>query len=452
MKIDCPECSADSRPHPGGRQPLARCRHRALFDGALRLGPRLLGRSGSPPTSWWSAFPGQFRNWFYALLSMSTMMENVPPFKTLLGHALVRDEEGQEMHKSTGNTIWFDEAAERMGCDVMRWIYCRQNPVNNLNFGWHVGEETRRKFFNTLWNVYAFFCNYARLDGFDPAAEPVPYAERQRHRPLAAQRPATAGARRQRAAGGLRRGRPDRPRREVRRRPLQLVRAPQPPPLLARPGRGRPRQAGRLPDAPRDAGDALPPAGARHPVRHRGDVRPPRGGAGRRCARQRAPDRVPAAQRGTGGRGPQPGHGRGHAGRLRRAAVADGGAGARAPTAAGADGGGRRCRGRRAAALRAAGAGRAERQVAGPRRERRRPGHLHHRAEHGGARAEVQGRGRQGGRRAEVRRPERGGPRRAGRGGAGPARRRHGVPHPARGGGGAPRDAGRTRPWPTWAR
>ncbi len=123
-------------------------------------------------------FPGQFRNWFYALLSMSTMMENVPPFKALLGHALVRDEAGQEMHKSTGNTIWFDEAAERMGCDVMRWIYCRQNPVNNLNFGWHVGEETRRKFFNTLWNVYAFFCNYARLDGFDPAAGPVPYAER----------------------------------------------------------------------------------------------------------------------------------------------------------------------------------------------------------------------------------------------------------------------------------
>ena len=123
-------------------------------------------------------FPGQFRNWFYALLAMSTMMENVPPFKTLLGHALVRDEEGQEMHKSTGNAIWFDDAAERMGCDVMRWIFCRQNPVNNLNFGWHVGEETRRKFFNTLWNVYAFFCNYARLDGFDPAAEPVPYAER----------------------------------------------------------------------------------------------------------------------------------------------------------------------------------------------------------------------------------------------------------------------------------
>jgi len=124
-------------------------------------------------------FPGQFRNWFYAMLAMSTMMENVPPFKTLLGHALVRDESGREMHKSTGNAIWFDDAAERMGCDVMRWIFCRQNPVNNLNFGYGVGDQVRRKVFNTLWNVYAFFCNYARLDGFDPASEPVPLEERQ---------------------------------------------------------------------------------------------------------------------------------------------------------------------------------------------------------------------------------------------------------------------------------
>ncbi len=124
-------------------------------------------------------FPGQFRNWFYAMLAMSTMMENIPPFKTLLGHALVRDENGEEMHKSAGNAIWFDDAAEKMGVDVMRWIFCRHNPVNNLNFGYNLGKEIERKVFNTLWNVYAFLANYARLDGFDPNASQVPPAERQ---------------------------------------------------------------------------------------------------------------------------------------------------------------------------------------------------------------------------------------------------------------------------------
>ncbi len=124
-------------------------------------------------------FPGQFRNWFYALLAMSAMMENLPPFRTLLGHALVRDEKGEEMHKSAGNAIGFDEAAEKMGVDTLRWIYLRQSPVANLNFGYGIADAVKRRFFNTWWNVYAFFTNYARSDRFDPGRTAVPVAERQ---------------------------------------------------------------------------------------------------------------------------------------------------------------------------------------------------------------------------------------------------------------------------------
>src|SRR5208337_3900529 len=58
------------------------------------------------------SFPGQFRNWFYAMLAMSTMMTGRAPFKVLLGHALVRDQKGEEMHKSKGNAIPFDGAAD----------------------------------------------------------------------------------------------------------------------------------------------------------------------------------------------------------------------------------------------------------------------------------------------------------------------------------------------------
>ncbi len=124
------------------------------------------------------SFPGQFRNWFYALLAMSAMMERVPPFKTLVGYALVRDERGQEMHKSLGNAIWFDDAAEQMGVDVMRWLYTGHNVTTNLNFGYGPGDQVRRRVINTLWNVFAFFCNYARLDGFDPESERVPLDRR----------------------------------------------------------------------------------------------------------------------------------------------------------------------------------------------------------------------------------------------------------------------------------
>ena len=113
-------------------------------------------------------FPGQFRNWFYAILTMSTVMENRPPFKTILGHALVKDEHGEDMHKSSGNAIWFEEAAEKMGVDIMRWLFMRSTPFNNINFGYGPGDEVRKNLV-TLWNTYAFWTNYAILDGINPA-------------------------------------------------------------------------------------------------------------------------------------------------------------------------------------------------------------------------------------------------------------------------------------------
>lgn len=113
-------------------------------------------------------FPGQFKNWFYALIAMSTALEDTNPYKTLLGHALVRDEHGREMHKSTGNAIWFEDAAEKMGVDVMRLMYVKQNPVQNLNFGYTPANEILRRFVLILWNTYSFFTTYASVDKWKP--------------------------------------------------------------------------------------------------------------------------------------------------------------------------------------------------------------------------------------------------------------------------------------------
>jgi isoleucyl-tRNA synthetase len=117
-------------------------------------------------------FPGQFRNWFYAILTMSAVLEKKPPFKVLMGYASLRDEHGQEMHKSKGNAIWSDDAAEKVGADVMRWLFSRHNPVQNLNFGYGFASEIKRTLL-TLWNVYSFFVTYANIDGFDPEGRKI---------------------------------------------------------------------------------------------------------------------------------------------------------------------------------------------------------------------------------------------------------------------------------------
>jgi len=115
------------------------------------------------------SFPGQFRNWFYSMLVMSTILRREPPFKTIFGYALVFGEDGRPMHKSWGNAIDFDEAAERMGVDVMRWLFVKSRPEDNINFGWHAADEARRELL-VLWNVYSFFLTYAGLAGWSPDA------------------------------------------------------------------------------------------------------------------------------------------------------------------------------------------------------------------------------------------------------------------------------------------
>lgn len=118
------------------------------------------------------SLPGQFRNWFYSILAMSTVLEKREPFRTILGHAIVKDEQGKDMHKSAGNAIWFDDAAEKIGVDVMRWLYADHNPVTNLNFGYSIAQDFRKHII-TLWNSYSFFATYAALDNFSPGKNKV---------------------------------------------------------------------------------------------------------------------------------------------------------------------------------------------------------------------------------------------------------------------------------------
>ena len=110
------------------------------------------------------SFPGQFKNWFYALIAESTVLENEPPFERVLGFGTLLGEDGRPMHKSWGNAIEFNEGAEKIGVDVMRWMFVRQNPAENLLFGYKKADEVRRKFYLMLWNVYKFFVEYASLD------------------------------------------------------------------------------------------------------------------------------------------------------------------------------------------------------------------------------------------------------------------------------------------------
>jgi len=167
VKIKCPKCGALMSRIPDVGNPW--------LDAGIVAYSTLQYRTNRKYWEEWfpadlvcESLPGQFRNWFYAMLAMSTIMEGKAPFKACFGYGLVLGEDGREMHKSWGNAIEFDEAAETMGADVMRWMYCSWHPENNLPFGYTRAKDVKRRFLIPLWNVYSFFVTYANLDNWTP--------------------------------------------------------------------------------------------------------------------------------------------------------------------------------------------------------------------------------------------------------------------------------------------
>src|SRR5579884_4035149 len=120
------------------------------------------------PADWISEMREQIRLWFYSMLFMSVTLEDKAPYQACLVYEKMNDEFGRPMHKSHGNAIWFDEAAEKMGADAMRWVFASQNLKTNLNFGYGPAQQVRRRLL-TWWNVYSLFVTYANIDGFDPS-------------------------------------------------------------------------------------------------------------------------------------------------------------------------------------------------------------------------------------------------------------------------------------------
>jgi isoleucyl-tRNA synthetase len=116
------------------------------------------------PAHWVSESREQIRLWFYSMSFMAVTLVGRSPYERVLAYERVRDEHGLEMHKSTGNAIEANEAIERMGADVMRWMYCEQVPSQNINFGYGPADDVKRRLL-TLWNSVRFFVDYANVQG-----------------------------------------------------------------------------------------------------------------------------------------------------------------------------------------------------------------------------------------------------------------------------------------------
>lgn len=109
----------------------------------------------------------QVKFWFYATLFVSVTLENRTPYKSFLAHGMVLDEKMQEMHKSKGNAIWAADALDKVGADIMRWMYCMQNPSQPMPFGYTISKNARNMI-NVVYNTVNFLQTYCEINKFKP--------------------------------------------------------------------------------------------------------------------------------------------------------------------------------------------------------------------------------------------------------------------------------------------
>ncbi|MFT5480422.1 MAG: isoleucyl-tRNA synthetase, partial [Bacteroidia bacterium] len=114
----------------------------------------------------------QTRGWFYTLHAIGTMVFDSIAYKNVISNGLVLDKNGNKMSKRLGNTVDPFITINKYGADVVRWyMLTNASPWDNLKFNEEGIEETKRKFFGTLQNVYSFFSIYANVDGFEIHSE-----------------------------------------------------------------------------------------------------------------------------------------------------------------------------------------------------------------------------------------------------------------------------------------
>ena len=115
----------------------------------------------------------QHRGWFQSSLLVGLGTRGAPPYRAVLTHGFVVDEEGRKMSKSLGNTIEPQEIIAKSGAEILRLWTAMVDYREEVRVGREILArvvEAYRKVRNTL-RILA-----ANLYDFDPAHDAVPLA------------------------------------------------------------------------------------------------------------------------------------------------------------------------------------------------------------------------------------------------------------------------------------
>jgi len=114
----------------------------------------------------------QHRGWFNSSLMISVATKGAAPYRTVITHGFVVDEQGRAMHKSLGNVISPFEVIDKHGADVLRLWVCSSSYFEDVR----LGEDILARLvdaYRRLRNTLRFMLS--NLYDFNPDEHMVPY-------------------------------------------------------------------------------------------------------------------------------------------------------------------------------------------------------------------------------------------------------------------------------------
>ncbi|MCR4420013.1 MAG: isoleucine--tRNA ligase [Clostridia bacterium] len=116
----------------------------------------------------------QYRGWFNSSLCTSVAVREQPPYRTVLSHGYVVDEEGRKMSKSLGNGIEPSEVIEELGADVLRLWVASADYRRDVAASPKIFQQTADAY-RKIRNTFRFLIG--NLYDFAPGRDAVAYAE-----------------------------------------------------------------------------------------------------------------------------------------------------------------------------------------------------------------------------------------------------------------------------------
>lgn len=143
------------------------------FDSGSSWAAVIEQREGQPiPVDVYLEGNDQYRGWFQSSMLTAIATKGIAPYKTVITHGMIVDEERQKMSKSLGNGISPQEILDQYGADILRlWV---------SSADYRQDMRISKEMFKHLAQNYLKIRNTARyilgnLEGFDPKTDMVAY-------------------------------------------------------------------------------------------------------------------------------------------------------------------------------------------------------------------------------------------------------------------------------------